>query len=733
MIKPVVHSSGTILNKLIEDVCVNCYEQTYNLLLGARALGLIVNADIFRAIKQNPLLYLEQQYIVKIFYQMHTWWFYKLHNSDVCKQVSLISLIDQLAKRTRNEQQQQTLNELKLTVIRNSTLNKLNYNSNFSQITIPTVLKAKNVIKKLYSQSNTKFLDLQIEKIGDIMHYLSLDLIKSINFDEFNHCKWMKSDKYKLAKTVMKVIDFHNFLCAKLATEILLEKKLVHCYLGKVIELAQYFQKLNNFELLSAVINCINSYPVSRLKEAKETLPKKYIMILEEIEPQVSPVSNYVTYRQSIQHLSDNKVSYIPIIAVILKDIASIDIQPNYVDSSPSTDNISHSNAMMAGLPTSRTMSKSKDEDKPIKSRKLIGQASSFNVLPTKTLESGPLKRISSSPNSNEVIQICNYDKIITFGKVLHQIVQIQTEPLSLETIKNIYSIDNISFVCDLMHVAPADEECLIQFSYEIERPKESSLCNNNDNCFTTPQINQLPSEEVANILSITEHKDPYMWNKVELRVNFKEWGLPDDVCDSLLSDAIPDGKSFMEFKEFSTIKQIGFRKLVQRKINHYNEQIKLKLAHEELEQESSVLGSSSSNSKPLMKNASVSSGSVPPGGLPKELNEDQFKLWNNQEVLNWLEASGYGDYKSCFLSFTGKDLVALNSDRLTEIGVSILGHRKGILRSLGKSSLHRRNSQPVNSLQSGKALVPQKSSKSIDIHDITRQSTLHKEEKARR
>src|SRR3990167_3015880 len=130
--------------------------------------------------------------------------------------IHLLSIINSLKAKLENSQTIQHM--LEFAIIRNSRMNKIAEYPNYSS-TLNDNLRSrfKNVTKKIIS---FKLVDFPAEMIGKLLTHIFSDLLSVVVHTEFDNCSWMKSDR-SIAPTIFAVVDFYNFLCSKLSTEIL--------------------------------------------------------------------------------------------------------------------------------------------------------------------------------------------------------------------------------------------------------------------------------------------------------------------------------------------------------------------------------------------------------------------------------------------------------------------------------------------------------------------------------
>ena len=346
--------------------------------------------------------------------------------------LELVSIIGVLRKNQPLE------NELKLHLLRKSKLNPAKKLPNFAEIKLSSQIQSS---KNISLPRGRRIVEFAAEYIGNLLNYTVIDIINSISISEFINCSWMKDHvKHQKAPNILKAIEFYNFLSGRFATEILIckgENQRAEA-IDKVIDIASRALELHNYELCSAIVSSLNSHPISRLKKTWAAIPCEKMAIFKVLEESFSPVSNYLQYRTKLTHLIEEKVTFIPILSVMLRDIASIDVLPNHL----SQDRLDSSSEGTT------------DEENTEKDRR------------------------KSKRKSHRSKKKINYDKIQSFGKCLYPLIYLQRASPTLSNHREIHSEENYSIIANLLKYQSASEDILLELSYSYETPKHNFLEN---------------------------------------------------------------------------------------------------------------------------------------------------------------------------------------------------------------------------------------------------------------
>ena len=499
-------------------------------------------------------------------------------------------------------------NALKLTVIRNYALMPTKpkmKDNNFElayNFVCPKEEKEVNriIISPLSNKGHT------IEYVATFICTIMKVCIESIEFEDFSHCNWTKSEiRERKSPTILKAINFFNYITARLSTDIVLPESLNDRVdnLKRAIDIAQEAYRLKNFDVLSAIVSGLNSCACSqtRLKLTWQNLPKKYSIQFGELEEIVSPVGNYGTYRTTLTNLIDveRDSSWVPMLAVILRDVVSVDATNS--DISP-----------------------------------ISGSSSSVNI-----------------------------DKLILLGKAIYPLFLVKNNA-KFAHVNLPASFTEFLFNHDLQSAAPAEENLLQNISYIREPPKNCSLLSQDlpeaeqlsrrNSAPSSVSVYEKPVDQLCNkdkieIIRRSYQKVPDSWNTYEVLINLESWGIPENICVSLVLNGGPlsSGEKLVELvankNEFkSTIKQLGYRKQIARQLK----------SNKERHHKETSCGDSVGN-----QNKSV---------------------WTVNAVVDWISSyEELAPYAHLFdeNNIDGAKLLELTSTSMLTIGIKVLRHRK--------------------------------------------------------
>lgn len=418
----------------------------------------------------------------------------------------LLKMIKEIEKTKKN---QVLVNELKLSLLRSAqTPVALNYSFHTTQDNITNQISASNPLLNKHDRILHGYKNFTVAQLNCII----IDLVNGIDLNEFQNCNWTKHEKRILAPSIMRTIDFYNLLSNRLAAEVTMVRDLVKRKrkICKIISLAQKALEFHNFELVSILVSTLQSCAVSRLKLTWATMSKKYMNIFDELNLAVSPMSNYSDYRSRISDLQQNKLSYVPIISVILRDVVAIN------------------ESISQGAPAVKFQG--------------IGNA----LVPIYNL------RVNSIPlHSNETYQSFLNNLVINFPPNENHLL-------------------TFSYTCE----PPKDARLLDLSDMDLEvftlsEDSESSTSVSK----SAHERENINDDRDSEILHQSFFKKPSMWSSKEVSVNVKSWDVPADV-HKLLETHLVDGKSLLQFKPTPDIVPfMGTRKLLSRKIKQLHNQ----------------------------------------------------------------------------------------------------------------------------------------------------------------
>ena len=477
--------------------------------------------------------------------------------------------------------------KLKMSLVKQTSLNQVNKFQSLSHLEFVEKCRRRETYQMDFTCNPvSRFVDNSSENVAEYLTLTITDIFNAIRIEELVGCFWTKKDKDRIAPTISRAVNFFNFISDRVATEVL-EPKNEHQRaknIKKMIAIAVHAERLHNFELLASILAGLHSLPISatRLVKSWALVSARKQELLNKLDSTVSICGNYKNYRGAISDLTATGTSFIPILAVILRDIVYF-FENNDADFS-------------------------------------------------------------------------------TFGKIISPLHQLRTFFPSLAEKKVTHSDTNIVAISTILKQVPASYDCLVHLSYDREMPKNLALLQEMDNdpesssdSPTTFQLNPKRQtseifQENMRILRISSLKNPVNWDAAEVRLNLETWGLPADLANSLVKDYVPNGKALLSFTPTAeSVPLMGLRKNLQRQITALTNQQLL----------------------------------INTYGFSRVKASSDVHSWTNEEVITWLKNTSYAVYEPYFKGITGSELVKLNPVELQNMGIHILGHRKGIIREI--------------------------------------------------
>ncbi|KAJ1558630.1 hypothetical protein HK096_008696 [Nowakowskiella sp. JEL0078] len=153
-----------------------------------------------------------------------------------------------------------------------------------------------NKIPEVIEESRLKFIDID-----------PLEMARQITImesrKELLDLAWMKDDKEIKAPNIMRMSRWTNHVIHWLISEIVSIKdnlKLRAQVYEKIVMLASYLEKLNNFNGVKEVLAALQSSSVYRLKKTKELVGIKYFKIYEDLTKATSSELNFKNLRSKV-------------------------------------------------------------------------------------------------------------------------------------------------------------------------------------------------------------------------------------------------------------------------------------------------------------------------------------------------------------------------------------------------------------------------------------------------
>lgn len=194
----------------------------------------------------------------------------------------------------------------------------------------PASLTKKSFFSTLsfgYFGKKNKFLIYTCEEIARDLTNIEFSTYKDIKTSELMNQSWNKTGKDQTSPNIRKMIERFNYTTRAITTSILNEEKVKTRarVFTKWIKIAKHLKKLQNYHTLMAVLMGLDDSPVNRLKQTKELVKPKHMMIFEKLNKLMSPEGSYSKYRKT---LANAKPPCIPYIGIYLRDLTYIESTP---------------------------------------------------------------------------------------------------------------------------------------------------------------------------------------------------------------------------------------------------------------------------------------------------------------------------------------------------------------------------------------------------------------------
>ena len=166
---------------------------------------------------------------------------------------------------------------------------------------------------------------------------------KRIHPNEFLNQAWSKKNKEDIAPNIVATIQRFNNLSQWCAADILRgETPMIRAQIvERLIEIGDECLKIGNLNAVLAIVSCMNSAPICRLRLwfKKNGISSKHISILSKLRDIVSVDGNMANYRNYFENLPSPKI---PFLGICLQDLTFLDdANPNYDENNPNLINFS--------------------------------------------------------------------------------------------------------------------------------------------------------------------------------------------------------------------------------------------------------------------------------------------------------------------------------------------------------------------------------------------------------
>src|SRR3990167_2530195 len=562
-----------------------------------------------------------------------------------------------------NEENTEFVYNLKLQIIRNSRLNPITTYPNFimtrsadDQSGPNRIFKKRANCDKITILSDDGILNNSLDRVVDILSLSMIELFLPIVHKEFVNCQWMKSNGREAAPSIYQLIDFTNFICSRISTEILSERdeKERSFQIIKSIELAKKSLESNNYELLSAVIASLNSAPISRLKKTWDLVPKKYVAQFDLMNEIVTPLSNYSNYRSRIETIQDTTM--IPILAVVLKDIAANDVLSTYNDNLININKLSKFGKIIHTIFQIQTQLPSVTEMRKTRTQENI---SFFNRI----MNGLPL-------NDNYLLKL-SYEREMP---------------------------KDTSLITEL-------NESFVNENNDLETVKLSDLTIGEKAKLLRQTGNKNPNQ--WNAMDIKLHLE--LWGfSVDLA---------DQLVDKYIPNG---NALFAFKPDASNLPLIGLRKALLRHVKELKDRQLLIDTYGTafINSPSITTQCNSSSISPLSSldsSTDTSSNGESSKFTQQYFQEKNIAEWDTIDITKWISLFGLTQYESNLKNVTGEDLLKMTDGSLNKLGVAVMGHRKSIIREVNKLKVQQ--SAKTIASKNAESKLPISRSRRVSIH----------------
>lgn len=165
------------------------------------------------------------------------------------------------------------------------------------------------------------FSSYKPKEIAQQMTLLEWKMFRRIDRDEFYNKGWSRDTREKTSSNITAMIRRSNEVSMWVASLLLVQKdiKLRSRTMEKLIAVAKYCKRLNNFNTIMAIVGGLEMWTVSRLPHK---MSSKYISVYKQLKKLANPMHNWQNYRTI---LKSAKGATLPYLGVFLRDITFIE------------------------------------------------------------------------------------------------------------------------------------------------------------------------------------------------------------------------------------------------------------------------------------------------------------------------------------------------------------------------------------------------------------------------
>lgn len=413
--------------------------------------------------------------------------------------------------------------------------------------------------------------------LNKFLCYVTHDNMKSIPLSEFTSCAWMKTEKKDQAQKICKAIAISNWISNQIALSIVLPQ---HANVRadniiRAIKLAKLAKKNLNFDVLSAIIAGLHSCASSkgRLKDSWKLVSKKYKSNLKNFEELVSPLRNYYEYRTLINYYLEKQTFFVPMLSVILRDLASIDASMDSYLTNGSLNTEKIDSIIKTIQPLICLYSNSQNQNVFSRTRSSVKRRASI---------AAPSPSASSIANQNNLS-----NTVVTINPLVSS--QTLSNSLSSDTTSTTSSsssgdqTDSISFfqnievlLSQLNASFQVSEKVLMKISYLREPPVNSDLLIDDgvDISACLPEytyrsiscpaplgaIQDLDENIHTQILKSIASKPPISWSTQEITVALEYWGVHSKDSTVIVNELESSNKTIEQIDSLESFKALDKR-----------------------------------------------------------------------------------------------------------------------------------------------------------------------------
>eukprot|EP01114_Cavostelium_apophysatum_P022346 TRINITY_DN8054_c0_g1_i2.p1 TRINITY_DN8054_c0_g1~~TRINITY_DN8054_c0_g1_i2.p1 ORF type:complete len:499 (+),score=145.05 TRINITY_DN8054_c0_g1_i2:81-1577(+) len=219
-------------------------------------------------------------------------------------------------------------NKIKLLVLRHKT--KLN--SPMSSPEPGRASRSSSTVQMLIDKA--RFTDYTTQQIAEQMTLLEHGLFQQISIQELEDKAWSRSNKQVDAPHVTALIQRFNEVSLWTASMVLIQKtpEARTRLIERLIKVAGYCNRLNNFNSVMEIVAGLNLWSVYRIVKISN-VNKKHMDMIDNLYKLMDPKRNYILYRNTLKDRANkSKDGILPYLGVYLKDITFIEEGPDYFE-----------------------------------------------------------------------------------------------------------------------------------------------------------------------------------------------------------------------------------------------------------------------------------------------------------------------------------------------------------------------------------------------------------------